>query len=200
MHASRRGKIMKSGLFASLAGVVLSLTWLTTAFAAEAEAAEPLNWTDFAYRVVATTIVVVVLVKLLKKPIATFLSSRREEIQRLLAELETKTAEARAEHARVQEKLATLEAETRKIVDELITEGEAEKQKIIEAAHREADYIQQQAQIAIEQEIQAARDRLKDEVIDLSVEAAENIIEKKMKAEDQKRLVSEFMSKVVEAK
>jgi F-type H+-transporting ATPase subunit b len=200
MHASRRGKIMKSGLFASLAGVVFSLTWLTTAFAAEAEAAQPLNWTDFAYRVVATTIVVVVLVKLLKKPIATFLSSRREEIQRLLAELETKTAEARAEHVRVQEKLATLEEETRKIVDELITEGEAEKQKIIEAAHREADYIQQQAQIAIEQEIQAARDRLKDEVIDLSVEAAENIIEKKMKAEDQKRLVSEFMSKVVEAK
>ncbi|MGC8494021.1 MAG: F0F1 ATP synthase subunit B [Syntrophobacteraceae bacterium] len=200
MHASRRVKMLKSGLLASLAGVVLSLTWLTTAFAAEAEAAEPLNWTDFAYRVVATTIVVVVLVKLLKKPISTFLSSRREEIQRLLAELETKTAEAKAEHVRVQEKLATLEEETRKIVDELITEGEAEKQKIIEAAHREADYIQQQAQIAIEQELQAARDRLKDEVIDLSVEAAQNIIEKKMKNEDQRRLVGEFMSKVVEAK
>ncbi len=200
MLASRRGKMLKSGLFASLAGVALSLTWLTTAFAAEAEAAEPLNWTDFAYRVVATTIVVVVLVKLLKKPIATFLSSRREEIQRLLAELETKTAEAKAEQAQVQEKLAKLEEETRKIVDELIAEGETEKQKILEAAHREADYIQQQAQIAIEQEIQAARDRLKDEVIDLSVEAAQNIIEKKMKNDDQRRLVSEFMSKVVEAK
>lgn len=200
MHASRKWKMMKSGLFASFAGVVLSLTWLTSAWASEAEAAEPLNWTDFAYRVVATTIVVVVLVKLLKKPIANFLNSRREEIQRMLAELEAKTAEAKAEHERVQVKLASLEDETKKIVDELIAEGETERQKIIEAARREADYIQQQAQIAIEQEIQAARNRLKDEVVDLSVEAAESIIQKKMRADDQQRLLTEFMTKVVEAK
>lgn len=200
MHASRKWKMMKSGLFASFAGVVFCLTWLTNAMAAEAEAAETLNWTDFAYRVVATTIVVVVLVKLLKKPIANFLNARREEIQRLLAELEAKTAEAKAEHERVQAKLVSLEDETKKIVDELIAEGEAEKQKIIEAAHREADYIQQQAQVAIEQEIQAARSKLKDEVVDLSVEAAESIIQKKMRADDQQRLVNEFMTKVVEAK
>ena len=200
MHASRKWKRMKTGLFASFAGVVFCLTWLTSAFAAEAEAAQPLNWTDFAYRVVATTIVVAVLVKLLKKPFSTFLSSRREEIQRLLAELEAKTAEAKAEHERAQEKLAFLEEETKKIVDELIAEGEAEKQKILEAARREADYIQQQAHVAIEQEIQAARNALKDEVVDLSVEAAESIIQKKMRADDQQRLVNEFMTNVVEAK
>jgi F-type H+-transporting ATPase subunit b len=187
-------------LFASLAGVVVSLTWLTNAFAAEAEPAVHLDWTDFTYRVIACTIVVVVLVKLLKKPVLNFLNSRREEIKGLLAELEAKTAEAKSEQERVQAKLTSLEEETRKIVDELISEGEAEKQKIIEAAHREADYIQQQAQIAIEQEVQAARDRLKDEVAELSVAAAESIIQKKIRAEDQQRLINEFMTKVVEAK
>ena len=79
-------------------------------------------------------------------------------------------------------------------------EGEAEKKKIIEAAHREAEYIQQQAQVAIQQEIQAARDSLKDEVAELSVAAAQDIIQKQMQAEDQQRLVREFMTKVVEAK
>ncbi|MDA8308046.1 MAG: F0F1 ATP synthase subunit B [Deltaproteobacteria bacterium] len=200
MHASRKSKIIRSGLFASLAGVVVSLTWLTNAFAAEAEPAVHLDWTDFTYRVIACTIVVVVLVKLLKKPVLNFLNSRREEIKGLLAELEAKTAEAKSEQERVQAKLTSLEEETRKIVDELISEGEAEKQKIIEAAHREADYIQQQAQIAIEQEVQAARDRLKDEVAELSVAAAESIIQKKIRAEDQQRLINEFMTKVVEAK
>ncbi len=102
--------------------------------------------------------------------------------------------------SRVQARLASLEEETRRIVDELIAEGEAEKKKIIEAAHREAEYIQQQAQIAIQQEIQAARDSLKDEVAELSVAAAQDIIRKKMRAEDQQRLVREFMTKVVEAK
>ena len=100
----------------------------------------------------------------------------------------------------VRAKLASLEEDTRKIVDELIAEGEAERKKIIEAAHREAEYIQQQAQVAIQQEIQAARDSLKDEVAELSVAAAQDIIQKQMQAEDQQRLVREFMTKVVEAK
>jgi F-type H+-transporting ATPase subunit b len=192
--------MFRTGFVASIAGAVFSLSWLTDAFAAEAEAAQPNNWSDFALRTVAFVIVVGVLYKLLKKPIVDFLSSRREEIKTLLAELETKTAQAKAEHELVLARLASLEAETKKIVDELIAEGEAEKQKIIEAAHREAAYIQQQAEIAIQQEVQAARDGLKDEVAELSVAAAESIIQKKIRAEDQQRLINEFMTKVVEAK
>jgi F-type H+-transporting ATPase subunit b len=200
MHASLKGKMSRSKHFAPLLGIVLYFTWLSNAFASEAEGGHHLNWIDFAYRTVAVVIVAVVLVKLLRKPVASFLNSRREEIQRLLSELEAKTSEARSEYSRAQARLASLEEDTRKIVDELIAEGEIERQKIIEAAHREADYIQQQAQSAIQQEIQAARDSLKDEVAELSVAAAQDIIRKKIRAEDQQRLVHEFMTKVVEAK
>ncbi len=201
MHASLRAKMMRSRHFAPLFGIALNFAWLSNALASEAEGGgHHLNWTDFAYRTVAIVIVVGILVKLLRKPVANFLNSRREEIQRLLAELEAKTAEAKSEHARVQTRLASLEEETRRIVDGLIAEGEAEKKKIIEAAHREADYIQQQSQIAIQQDLQAARDSLKDEVAELSVAAAQDLIRKKIKAEDQQRLLSEFMTKVVEAK
>jgi F-type H+-transporting ATPase subunit b len=193
--------ILRSGHFATLLGIVLYFAWLGNALAAEVEEGHHhLNWTDFAYRTVAFVIVVGILVKLLRKPIVNFLSSRREEIGRLLAELEAKTAEARSEHARAQARLTSLEEETKKIVDELIAEGEVEKARIIEAAHREAEYIQQQAQIAIEQEIQTARDILKEEVADLAIAAARDLIQKKIKAEDQQRLVHEFMTKVVEAK
>jgi F-type H+-transporting ATPase subunit b len=200
MQASFRGKMMRSRHLAPLVGIVVYFAWLGTALASEAEGGHHLNWLDFFYRTAAFVIVVGILVKLLRKPVANFLNSRREEIQRLLAELEAKTAEARSEHARVQARISSLEEETRKIIDELIAEGEAEKEKIIKAAHREAEYIQQQAQIAIQQEIQAARDSLKNEVADLSIAAAQDLIQKKMKADDQQRLVHEFMTKVVEAK
>ncbi len=200
MRASINGKIMRSRHFAPLLGIVLYLAWLINAFASEAEGGHDLNWIDFAYRTVAVVIVAVILVKLLRKPAANFLTSRREEIQRLLSELDAKTSEARAEFSEARAKLASLEEDTRKIVDELIAEGEAEREKIIAAAHREAEYIQQQAQVAIQQEIQAARDSLKDEVAELSVAAAQDIIQKQMQAEDQQRLVREFMTKVVEAK
>lgn len=201
MYASLRAKIIGNKHFASLLGIVFYFAWLSNAFASETEGGHHhLNWIDFAYRTVAIIIVVVVLVKLLKKAVVNILNSRREEIQRLLSELEAKTSEAGSEFSRAQARLASLEEETIRIVDELIAEGEAEKKKIIEAAHREAEYIQQQAQVAVQQEIQAARDNLKDEVAELSVAAARDIIQKKMRAEDQQRLVREFMTKVVEAK
>ena len=202
MHACLSGFMMRSKRLAPLMGAVLSFAYLGNAWASEAEhgGGHHLNWTDFAYRTVAFVLLVAILTKLLKKPISNFLTSRREEIKRLLEELETKTAAAQSEHARIQSSLASLEQETKKIVDELIAEGEAEKKKIIDAAHRQAEYIQQQAEIAIQQEIKAARDSLKDEVAELSVTAAEDILKKKIKADDQQRLVREFMTKVVEAK
>ncbi|MGC9964023.1 MAG: ATP synthase F0 subunit B [Syntrophobacteraceae bacterium] len=201
MRASLGGKMLRSKQFAPLVGTVLYFAWLTSAWASEAEEGHHhLNWTDFTYRTVAIVIVLAVLIKLLRKPMANFLTARREEIQRLLSELEVKISEARSEQAKAQAKLASLEEDTRKIINELIAEGEAEKQKIIEAAHRQAEYIQQQAQVAIQQEIQAARDSLREEVAELSVAAAQDIIQKRMQAEDQQRLVREFMIKVVEAK
>ncbi len=200
MRASLKGKVLRSRWFVPLMGTMLDLACLTNAWAAEGEEGHALNWTDFAYRTVAIVIVIAVLVKLLRKPVANFLTSRREEIERLLSELEVKMTEAKSEQAKAQARLASLEEETRKIVNELLAEGEAERQKIIEAAHRQADYIQQQAQVAIQQETQAARDSLREEVADLAVAGAKDLILKRIKADDQKRLVSEFMMKVVEAK
>lgn len=200
MQATFRRMMVRLKHLVPLAGIVLFFAFLGNAWASEAEGGQHLNWTDFTYRTIAFVILVGILIKLLRKPIANFLGSRAAEIQRLLAELEAKTAEARQENARVKTKLASLEEETKKIVDEMIAEGEAEKKKIIEAANRQAEYIQQQAQIAIQQEIKAARDNLREEVAELSVAAAEEIIKKNMRSDDQERLVQEFMTKVVEAK
>jgi F-type H+-transporting ATPase subunit b len=46
----------------------------------------------------------------------------------------------------------------------------------------------------------SARDKLKEEVADLSVSAAEEILKKNMRSEEQERLVREFVTMVVEAK
>ncbi len=170
------------------------------ATAEHAAAAHHLNWWDFTLRTANFVILLAILVKLLKKPIGNFLVSRREDIQKLLAELQDKQKEAAAVSAEYKAKLAMLDEETKKIVAELLSEGEAEKQKIIQAAERQAAYIKQQAEIAVQQEIKAAREKLQEEVAELSVAAAEKLIRKSMKADDQDRLVKDFMKRVVEAK
>jgi len=159
-----------------------------------------LNWTDFAYRLVAFVILVAILVKLLKKPFGSFLTSRREDIQKLLAELESRRLEAEQRSAEQKAKLAALEEETKKIVAELVAEGEAERQKIIESAEKQAEYIKQQAQLAIQQEIKAARESLQEEIGEATVAAAETLLRKNLKSADQDRLVRDFMTRVVEAK
>jgi F-type H+-transporting ATPase subunit b len=159
-----------------------------------------LNWTDFAYRLAAFVILVAILVKLLKKPICDFFRSRREEIQQLLAELEAKRLETEQRSVEYKAKLTVLEDETKKIVAELIAEGEAERQKILDAAQKQADYIKHQAKLAIQQEIKAAKESLQEEIGELTVAAAEKILRKSLRPADQDRLVRDFMTRVVEAK
>jgi F-type H+-transporting ATPase subunit b len=193
--------MVRSKCFAPLLSLVFVFAIQGSVWASEAGGgAHHLNWTDFLYRTIAFLLLVGILVKLLKKPLANFLNSRREEIRRMLDELQAKTVEAQKKSAELETRMAAVEQETKKIVDELIAEGEAERRKIIEAAHRQAEYIQQQARIAIQQEVQAARASLTDEVADLSVAAAENVLRQNIQSEDQERLVREFMTMVVEAK
>jgi F-type H+-transporting ATPase subunit b len=203
MYGIKRGIKMK-GRFVSLllsGGLLLVLggvAWCSEEGAHGASHA--LNWSDFLFRALNFGLMVGILVWLLKKPASNFFASRRENIQKLLAELEDKKREAEGKSAEYTAKLAVLDAETASIVAELVQEGEAEKKKIIETALRQADYIKQQAQLAIQQELKAARESLQEEITELSVVAAEELIRKKLRPEDQERLVRDFMTRVVEAK
>jgi len=178
-------------------GVLLGMQG--TAAASEA-GGHALNWSDFLFRVMNFSIMVAILIKLLKKPLSKYFTSRREDIQKMLAELELKKQEAEQKSAEYRAKLAALEDETKQIVSEYVQEGEIERRKILEAAERQAEYIKEQAEISIQQEIKAARESLQKEVSELSVAAAEDMLRKNMQSEDQERLVRDFMTKVVEAK
>lgn len=192
---------MKTVSFLLGAGAVLAIQGIAWCSEGGAhDGGHGLNWFDFALRTGNFAILAFILYKLLSKPLGNFLVSRREDIKKLLADLEAKKREAEEISAQYKSKLAALDEETKKIVNELLAEGEAEKAKIIAAAEKQADYIRQQAQLAAQQEVKAARDKLQNDIADLSIAAAEEILRKKLKADDQDRLVKDFMKRVVEAK
>jgi F-type H+-transporting ATPase subunit b len=192
---------MKTVSFLLGAGAVFALQGIAWCSEGGAQAGgHGLNWFDLALRTGNFAILVFILYRLLSKPISNFLVSRREDIQKLLADLDAKKREAEEISAQYRSRLAALDEETKKIVNELLAEGEAEKAKIISAAEKQAEYIRQQAQLAAQQEVKAARDKLQEEVAELSIAAAEEILRKKMRADDQDRLVKDFMTRVVEAK
>jgi len=190
---------MRGSCLGLMAAIMLTAFMSMSAWASGGEGGH-LNWWDFTLRLMNFAIMLGLLVYLLKKPISGFFVSRRDNIQNTLAELEAKKLEAEKTCAEYQAKLATLDKEVGQILAEYIKEGETEKRKILEAAEKQAEYLKQQAQLTIQQEVKSARESLQEEIAELTVTAAEELLRKNIKAKDQDRLVKEFIAKVVEAK
>jgi F-type H+-transporting ATPase subunit b len=161
----------------------------------------PSKWPDFWYRMLNFSIMVGVLIFLFKKfNLKGFFAKRTESIAHTLNELEIKKKEAEKTYEEYKEKLAQLDKETDRILQEYIEQGEREKARIIANAEKAAAEIREQTDMAIEQEIKSATEDLKREIAELSVTAAEKLLKERIGEGDQKKLVDDFMTKVVEAK
>lgn len=158
-------------------------------------------WPDFWQRLLNFVILVSVLVFVFKKlDVKSFFSKRTESIANTLNELEAKKKEAEKTYEEYKQKLAQLDKETDRILQEYIEQGEREKARIIANAEKAAAEIRVATDLAIEQEIKSAKVDLQREIAELSVTAAEALLKEKIEDEDQNRLVNDFMTKVVEAK
>jgi F-type H+-transporting ATPase subunit b len=139
------------------------------------------------------------LIILLKKPVAKALAGRRQGIKDHLDDLERQKQEAEQQLSEYKQKLSQLEKEVEKIVAEYVKDGEALKAKIIEEAKASAEKLQGQAKKNIEHEFAKAKKELRAEMADQAVAMAEALIKKSIKAEDQERIISEYLTKVVVA-
>ncbi|MGD8254035.1 MAG: ATP synthase F0 subunit B [Syntrophobacterales bacterium] len=158
-------------------------------------------WPDFWQRVLNFAILITVLVIVFKKlDVKSFFTKRTESIANTLNELEVKKAEAEKTYEEYKQKLSQLDKETDRILQEYIEQGEREKARIIANAEKAAAEIRVATDRAIDQEIKSAKEGLQAEIAELSVTAAEALLKEKIGAEDQQKLVDDFMKKVVEAK
>ena len=136
---------------------------------------------------------------LLKKPVANALAARRQGIKDQIDDLEKQKQEAEQQLSEYQQKLNQLEKEVEKIVAEYVKDGEAIKAKIIEEAKASAEKLQGKAKKNIEHEFERAKKELRAEMADQAVAMAEALIQKSINDEDQKRIISEYLTKVVVA-
>ncbi len=153
---------------------------------------------DLLYRTICFGVVFLGLFFLLRKVIPQFLSNRRESIKQELDELEKKKKDTEAMLGDFRKKLKEIESERESIIAEYVKEGEAEKEKIIEQAKIMGERIEEQARWTIDQEVKRAKTDLRSEIAELAAAMAEEVIRKNIGEEDEKRLVDEYLEKVVE--
>jgi F-type H+-transporting ATPase subunit b len=154
------------------------------------------NWEELIYRGINFGILLAALIVVLRKPLGSALKSRTEGIKEELADLEAKREEARREFAILEKRLADAVGEREAILAEFRQQGEREYEKILDNAKLLADRIKSQAQFTIEQETALAKAELRKEVAELSASVAEDLLKQNINAEDQARLVGEYLAKV----
>lgn len=139
---------------------------------------------------------IVLLYKLLKKPVINFFKSRQENLLKQYEELLAKKKEAEARYLELQEKVKNLKEEAETIYKSYIEQGMKEKEKILEEAKLQAERLKEQAQLYVSQEMEKAKDLLRVELAQEAVKLAEEILRKNVTDADQKVLYKNFVEQI----
>jgi len=133
-------------------------------------------------------VLLIILFKLLRKPLVTFLQNRRETIQREYEELLRKKREAEAQYLELQAKLKNMEDEAKQILQNYIEQGQKEKERIIKEAEEQAKRIMEQADLYIKHELEKAKEELRKELAQEVIKLTEERLLKGLTIEDHKRI------------
>lgn len=197
-----QGQNWSLGVKVGVATAALALWATGLAWAGEAGhhgGIDPAKISDLIWRTVNFLIFAGILAKLAAKPIKEFFASRQRNISQELQDLEMQKVKLQKAVKEAKAQLEAVAAEREKIIQEFIAEGEAEKAKIIARAEETARRIKEMAAMTIEAETKKAAAQLKKELVETAVALSEQLIREKIGAEDQQRLVDDYLAKVVEA-
>lgn len=158
----------------------------------------PKGWvkTD-TFRVMNFVVLVVALFFVLRKPVAQALNGRIQGIKEQLDDLEEKKKEAEKQLAQYNERLSLLDKESEKIVAMYVQQGKDAQARILEEAKASAEKLEAQAKRNIEHTFQQAKLKIQEEILEKAMAKAEAKIAEKITAEDQDRLVDDYLEKVV---
>jgi len=152
------------------------------------------------WTVVTFLLVVLILKKFAWKPILGALDARAEKVHGDLDKASELRTQAEELYKSYEEKINKSRDEALAIVEEAKRDALATKNKILEEAHSEAKNIKDQTTKDIElSKVKAIRE-LEEQVVELSVLIAGQVLEKKLKSEDYSSFVSAEIGKLKNAK
>jgi len=176
----------------------LVLFWSAPAllWASEGGGYSSAQWHDLLYRALCFVVFLAVLLHFARRPVAAFFRERRENIARNLEYLETQARNLEEQKEIMSKEIANIASERDAILAEYERLGQSEADRIITEAKAAAEDLIEKTRQAMEAEIKTARQALLAEIVGLSTRAAQDLVQKNITADDQKRLTGEFMDQV----
>ena len=126
-------------------------------------------------------------------PILKLLEERREKIRASFEDIEAQKAEAAKLRAKYEEDLRQIDARARQRMNEVLAEAQKMAGEIEadarENARKELDKLKED----VERQYQAARVRLKEEIVTAALTSAERMVRESLDRDRQRKLVEEFL-------
>ncbi len=151
---------------------------------------------DLFWRAANFLVLVIVLAKLLGKPIINSLSSRRQQIKEELDDLLARRDDAEKTYKEFETRLAGMEQEMEGIVEKAIAQAQVEKERILADAERAAEEIRKQAEAAVQTQMEEAKRLLREEIAEQATAMAEELIIKNLTPADQVAITEQYLEKV----
>lgn len=145
------------------------------------------------WTIVTFLILLIILKKTAWQPILQALKEREDKIRSSLEKAEQAKKEAEEILARNQKHLADAEEQVRKIINEGRDYANKLRTEIVSKANEEAQKMIETAKQEIENKKQEALGELKEIVADLSISAAEKILEETLDKEKHKKLIEKLI-------
>ncbi len=151
---------------------------------------------EFWGAIVNFTLLIVVFVMLGRKPVATYLSSRKQNIEEGLAEAQRMKAQAEAKYEEYSGRLEQLDSEIEEIRAEMVKAGEAERDRIVAEAEAKSARVRRETDFLIEQQIKQLKVDLTQEAVEAAVTAAEQVLRETTNPADQQRLAQTYLERI----
>lgn len=141
-------------------------------------------------------ILVVVLRAVAYKPIVKMLKDREDTIATSLKKADDDAAKAEAALKEYQDQLANARTKAQDIVDKAEKRAQEDHEAFVQATQKEIAQMKEAAEQQIQRERQQAVEQLKGEMITLSLAAASKIVSKNMDADENEKLIGEFIDQL----
>ena len=149
---------------------------------------------DLIMRWVNFLILVFVIVKFGRAPLRSFLTGQKDTITREIQEMEASRQAAQAKIKEIKQQLEEISTRMEDMKTRVVAQGERRKQEIIETAQNESRILLESAKEKIAGRINASRQGVREEMVDIAIQLAMEKLPQKITATDNDGFVDQYLA------
>jgi len=158
------------------------------------------NGGDILFQLVMFIILMALITKFAWGPLMGIMKQREEHIANEIGAAEQSRTEAKKLLEEQRDLLKEARNEAQSLIESAKKQGDVQREEIIVAARAESERLKDSAKLEIEQQKEKAVAAIREQVASLSVLIASKVIEKELSAEDQEKLINEYIQEVGEGR